>query len=196
MSIHFTAVFVLLVVEMSALLILLLPLPLSWRKSLLNFFTKSKLMKNVNYALKFVFGFIFILFLDSLRVELKSEKLHESFDSMSNPQADTNFHMKIFRAQRNMYLTGFTLFLGLVLSRFVGLMAKTINYEQQIEVLKKQAENVSKEYNRLSDESKSNSNVDTLKKQAEQQQKAYMELADRYNELEKKTRLNEDKKNI
>ena len=50
--------------------------------------------------------------LDSIREIMKYQKFDlAQMDLKNNPQAETMAHMKLFRAQRNLYISGFSLFL-------------------------------------------------------------------------------------
>ncbi|KAG0240729.1 hypothetical protein BGX31_001709 [Mortierella sp. GBA43] len=205
MSLSYTMVFSLLMTE--------LPLPFKWRKGLLNFLATSRFIGNIQYAMKIIFIFVFILFIDSLNRVIKVEdKLNEGGDH--HHHHDT--HAKRFYAQRNMYLTGFTLFLSLILNRTFFLIVDLVKSEEKMEVIKKQAEQQSKEYKRILDsetalrkeleelrENASNhastkQDLENLKKQAAQQQKEYLRLADENIEMEKllKGTKSESKKDI
>ncbi|KAG0047254.1 hypothetical protein BGZ83_007659 [Gryganskiella cystojenkinii] len=203
MSLPYTMVFTLLMAEMITFIFLILPLPFKWRRGMLNFMATSKVMANVQYVMKIVFVFVFILFLDSLkrvmRVEEKFENVHPS-----DPHARSTLAANRFYAQRNMYLTGFTLFLSLILNRTFVLILDLLKSEERMEVIKKQAAQQSKEYERVSESEKklqkelkdlneiaaSHTSVakdlENLKKQANQQQKEYLRMADENNALEKK----------
>ena len=85
-------------------------------------------------------------------------------------RSESNYYAKKFYAQRNVYLTGFTLFMSLILSRTHSLVLDLINaqeelasnngplssddkkYKTEVEVMKKQVQQQQNEYNRLSDE--------------------------------------------
>ncbi|CAG8445397.1 5681_t:CDS:2 [Dentiscutata erythropus] len=94
------------------------------------------------------------------------------------------------------------------------LIVELLKSEDQVEVVKKQAENQAKEYaritesekalqkkletltNELDEEKKKARDFDNLKKQASQQNEEYMKLTDNYQELLlKHENRNEDKKN-
>ncbi|CAG8600234.1 4294_t:CDS:2 [Paraglomus brasilianum] len=108
-----------------------------------------------------------------------------------------------FYAQRNMYLTGFTLFLSLILNRTYALILDLFASEEKLETIKKQAADQSKERLRLSDsesqlqndietlqkeleeEQKKSRDFEILKKQAKQQSEEYQRMAEEYSKLEK-----------
>ena len=55
-------------------------------------------------------NFIFLDSVNQVRRYSKVEEAHQ-LDLKSNPLAEVQVHMKLFRAQRNCYITGFALFL-------------------------------------------------------------------------------------
>merc|ERR1711904_167323 len=63
---------------------------------------------------------------------------------------DTN--MRLFRAQRNMYLAGMTLYTMIILYRLYKLIGENLRLARNAEVVKKQAENQVNEYQRLTRE--------------------------------------------
>ncbi|KAF9355845.1 hypothetical protein BGX34_010230 [Mortierella sp. NVP85] len=193
-------VFGLLMTEMITFIFLILPLPFKWRKGLLNFLATSRFMSNIQYAMKIIFIFVFILFIDSLNRVIKVQERVNEGDQYHHHH-DT--HAKRFYAQRNMYLTGFTLFLSLILNRTFFLIVDLIKSEEKMEVVKKQAEQQSKEYKRILDSetklkkeleelrevaashASTKQDLENLKKQASQQQKEYLRLADENIEMER-----------
>ncbi|CAG8541723.1 2587_t:CDS:2 [Acaulospora morrowiae] len=203
MTLYYNLVFALLVLESLAFVVLILPLPYAWRREMLRWVSQSSLIARSQYALKFAFVFVFILFIDTtnraynMQHENNEEHVHDS-------RTEANYHAKKFYNQRNMYLTGFTLFLSLILNRTYVLIVELLKSEDQLEAVKKQAANQSKEYLRLNDseshlqkevekltgeleeERKKTRDHETLKKQANQVHDEYMRLSDRYNELLKK----------
>jgi len=67
------------------------------------------------------FSYLYITFLHPLNVfyfvdaarETRKYTYEIPMDQFHSPQADTLIHMRLFRAHRNMYISGFTLFLYL-----------------------------------------------------------------------------------
>ncbi len=53
-------------------------------------------------------------------------------------------HMRLFRAQRNFYISGFALFLCLVIRRLVGLISTGATLEAEKEAAMKQAASASR----------------------------------------------------
>jgi len=204
MTLYYSLVFGLLVSEMFIFVLLILPLPLKWRKSIFTFLSRSPLIAQLQYGLKITFIFVFILFVDSLNRmwRVQEEASHQDGHHIHDVRTETNLQARKFYSQRNMYLTGFTLFLSLILNRTYVLIIDQMKAEEQLEVLKKQATNQSVEYTRLNgseselqkklaeltqeleNEKVKSRDFETLKKQAQGGQDEYMKLADKYNELE------------
>lgn len=101
-----------------------------------------------------------------------------------------------FYSQRNMYLTGFTLFLSLILNRMYIMILeqlriedKLLRYEGKPEGSSKEAEKIGKEHR--ADEiaqlkkklQKEQQDKENLKKQAEGLQREYDDLSARYNQM-------------
>ncbi|KAF9400619.1 hypothetical protein BGX21_003850 [Mortierella sp. AD011] len=195
---------------------LIIPLPFKWRRGLLRFLDESPMMRSAHYVMKIVFIFVFILFIDSLNRVIKVEEIHDSPHHHHGHGSETSVAARRFYAQRNMYLTGFTLFLSLILNRTFFLILDLLKSEEKVEVIKKQAAQQGKEYERVL-ESETNlkkeikdltevvannesakRDLENLKKQANQQQQEYLRLADENNAMEMKLRgtKSEAKKDI
>lgn len=94
--------------------------------------------------LKYVFGLILVFFLDAVRRtvdmqnHLKETKDHpggEGYATMKDHQ------VKLFRAQRNMYIAGTTVVLLLVLNRLYSLSRDLMRSQAKYEAMEKQAKN-------------------------------------------------------
>ncbi|RUS12564.1 B-cell receptor-associated protein 31-like-domain-containing protein [Endogone sp. FLAS-F59071] len=129
-------------------------------------------------------------------------------------RTDTNLAARKFYAQRNMYLTGFTLFLSLILNRTYSLIVDILKSEEKLEAYKKQTATQTANYERLveseaelrkqveqitleiEEERRKTRDFDTLKKQSQNQNDEYLRLTERYNELERRAegRTGETKK--
>ncbi|KAG0303011.1 hypothetical protein BGZ98_007053 [Dissophora globulifera] len=227
MSLPYTMVFTLLMTEVITFIFLILPLPFTWRRGMLNFLSKSPLMAKLHYVMKIVFIFVFILFIDSLNRVIKVEEVRSDNDHHHH-HSHNETTVKRFYAQRNMYawhraimtsvtyLTGFTVFLSLILNRTFFMILDLVKSEEKMEVVKKQAAQQSKEYARVLESEKNlkmelkdlqeiaashestRQDLENLKKQASQQQKEYLRMADENTALEKKLKggKSESKKNI
>ncbi|KAI8987988.1 B-cell receptor-associated protein 31-like-domain-containing protein [Mycotypha africana] len=217
MAIYYELTFGILVVEMVAFGLLVLPLPTRWRFTMLKFASTSFIMGKALYLLKIIFGFIFVLFIDTINRLQRIEAEIESDKARNHDYSyDTNLKAKRFYAQRNLYLTGFTLFLSLILDRTSALVFELVQRKQELkEVRIKSAEATTSQRNFVDMEDDYKKKIDslnvqikelkrqqldynTLKKQADQQSKEYNRLADEHNALEKKKSgtIDEVKKDI
>ncbi|KAI8368739.1 B-cell receptor-associated protein 31-like-domain-containing protein [Blakeslea trispora] len=206
MAIYYALTFGILVTEMILFGLLVLPLPSRWRHLSLKFISTSPAMARAMYALKIVFGFIFVLFIDTIsrlqRIdsEMEGEQQQQHHHDYSY---ETSMKAKKFYAQRNLYLTGFTLFLSLILERTSALVLELLQREEELKKAKTETTEITKGQQRLIDmEDDYKKQVDvlqvqikelkrqqldyaTLKKQADQQQLEYSRLAEDFNKLEK-----------
>ena len=100
-----------------------------------------------------------------------------------------------FYSQRNMYLTGFTLFLSLILNRTYGMILDVLRLEEKVKMYEgdkhaggKEGEKLSGEYRadqigQLKRElGKKDKEIEALKKQAQGLQREYDELSVKHNQ--------------
>ncbi|KAH3669155.1 hypothetical protein WICMUC_004994 [Wickerhamomyces mucosus] len=188
MALYYNLVFGLLVFEMVLFTILSLPLPSKIRKPLIKTISKPFQLKEVSIAIRCILVFILILFVDSVN---RVGSINEELSGFSAKEASlgigsaalnafgdrSEIQARRFYAQRNLYLTGFTLFLTLILTRTYKLVAELLELKdqvrngdasliteldtlkvqlsdknKQIELLKEQSEGLSKSYDDLSKE--------------------------------------------
>lgn len=195
MALYYNLVFGLLVIEMVLFTILSLPLPSKIRKPILHAISTPFQKTEFNIAIKCILAFIFILFVDSVnRVNSINEELtglstaqnlNPAQQASFNPAADrSEVQARRFYAQRNLYLTGFTLFLTLIVTRTYRLVAELLSLKEEyrsdpdhvssndeiaqlksklkqkdedLEILKNQAKSLSNDYDELSDKVKNSS---------------------------------------
>ncbi|KAI9312887.1 B-cell receptor-associated protein 31-like-domain-containing protein [Dichotomocladium elegans] len=140
MTLYYTLVFGILCVEVACFLLLMTPVPDAWKKKVFIFLSNSPAVAHLRYILKIVFSFILLLFIDSVnRLNQMQNALNQALDletsataaTMHNPQADANFAAKKFYAQRNLYLTGSTLFLTLILNHTTHLTIDIIRLQDE-----------------------------------------------------------------
>lgn len=138
MTLYYSLVFALLLVEMLIFLGLIVPLPLGFRRRIFNFLATSIWVAKAQYALKITFIFILILFLDSVnrvyRVELElaaTKTDNRGGATMISGHDRTEVLLRKFYSQRNMYLCGFTLFLSLVLNRLYGMSFEVLRLQEE-----------------------------------------------------------------
>ncbi|CAM0134993.1 Endoplasmic reticulum transmembrane protein 3 [Umbelopsis sp. WA50703] len=139
MTLHYTLVFGLMVFEMVTFCFLILPLPNHWRKSLLTFISRSPLISKLQYGLKIAFIFVFVLFIDSvnrlqstLPPDNQAEQVPGAAAPPNNLHMDSSFAARKFYAQRNIYLTGSTLLLSLILSRTYSLILELLTAQESL----------------------------------------------------------------
>ncbi|XP_055882110.1 B-cell receptor-associated protein 31-like [Biomphalaria glabrata] len=164
MTLQWTFVATVLYAEIIAIAVLLIPIisPKTWQKVF-----RSRIASALS-AYSFIYFKIFIavlvmLFLESIREAWKYSSPMEAEQMRKFPEAENVLHMKLFRAQRNMYIAGFALFLWVVLRRLVTLIATEANLMAESEASLKQAQSATQaakmfmEEKVITDENKLNS---------------------------------------
>nr|XP_054487727.1 tRNA-dihydrouridine(20a/20b) synthase [NAD(P)+]-like isoform X2 [Agelaius phoeniceus] len=123
---QWTAVAAFLYGEIGVILVLCLPFisPLRWQKIFM-FPLWSKMAVFWNKMFLTIIVLLIILFLDAVREVRKYSSVHVNEKAANvNSSAFDHIQMKLFRSQRNLYLSGFSLFLWLVLRRTVTLLTQ------------------------------------------------------------------------
>lgn len=105
-----------------------------------------------------------------------------------------------FYSQRNMYLTGFTIFLSLILNRTYGMILEVLRLEEKVKMYEGDQKAGGKEGEKLghgyrADQigelkkqlDKKDKDLDAMKRQATGLQKEYDELSVKYNQLNPST---------
>lgn len=146
MTVYYTLTFGLLVAEMATFVGLLLPMPFAARKKLFTFLSTSPVVAKIAYGLKIAFVFIAVLFVDALQRVLKvtAESDLARQTGVHVGSAETSHAAKKFYAQRNLYLTAFTLFLSPVLTRTYYILLDHIHIQDEYTKLKAQLDDLSK----------------------------------------------------
>ncbi|XP_071544892.1 B-cell receptor-associated protein 31 isoform X2 [Panulirus ornatus] len=127
MSIQWTLIAGVMYAELAATILLLIPLisPARWHAVFKSRFLRS--IGNMSHIYFKVFlGLLVLLFLDAIREMHKysSELAIESrSDHGHHLDSEMQAHMRLFRAQRNFYISGFSLFLWVVLLRLTSLIS-------------------------------------------------------------------------
>ncbi|KAJ7452097.1 B-cell receptor-associated protein 31-like-domain-containing protein [Mycena galericulata] len=196
MTIYYSLTFMLLAAEMVTFCFLVFPLPHTVRKKVFGFLSESAAVAKIAYGLKISFIFVAILFADAVqrmfRVTAESELAKQNGAAHTgNAQAENSFAARKFYSQRNTYLTGFTLFLSLVLTRTFYLILELIHTQEEYAKLKgtgagskstDSAQEVAELKAKVAELSKKDRDFETLKKQAAQQAAEFDRLATKYNE--------------
>ncbi|KAI0331355.1 B-cell receptor-associated 31-like protein [Cubamyces sp. BRFM 1775] len=194
MTVYYTLTFMLLAAEMVTFCILVAPLPHVVRKKLFHFLSESPIIAKLAYGIKIAFIFIAILFVDAVqrmwRITAEADLAKSSGTGAQDVRAETNMAARKFYAQRNTYLTGFCLFLSLVLTRTFYILLDLIHTQEEYAKLKnetvkapkgdqaKQIEDLRKQLAVAQEKAK---DYDILKKQAQQNAKEYDRLATELN---------------
>jgi hypothetical protein len=195
MTIYYSLTFLLLAAEMVTFCLLVAPLPFTVRKKLFRFLSESPIIAKVAYGLKISFIFVAILFLDALqrmfRVTAETEMAKTGGQGMHDVRTESNFAARKFYAQRNTYLTGFCLFLSLVLTRTFSIILDLIHTQEEYAKLKKvvgagakgdQSKQIEELKKKLAASEAKDRDFENLKKQAAQQAAEFDRLASKYNE--------------
>jgi len=108
-----------------------------------NIFTS--ILKHGNMYFTIMIAILILFFLDALR-EVKKYTMPDmkALDLTNNLNTKDHFMMMMFRAQRNLYISGFSLFLFLVLRRMASLICSSAILEAKCEAAMKQAESASR----------------------------------------------------
>ncbi len=97
------AVFVLLLLEMFICMIVILPLPLSYRKAILEAIDKLTKHQTVSTILKVVLVILVFLFVDSVRASTKVEEVLHTHEGDPHHPHFSEGYSRMFRNQRNAY---------------------------------------------------------------------------------------------
>lgn len=142
MTLQWTAVALFLYVEIGILLILCLPFISArrWQKIFqLNIWSAVARFWNKVFLTMIII--LVVLFLDAVREVRKYSSGEHGKDAKLHPNMFDHLHMKLFRAQRNLYISGFSLFLWLVMRRVVTLINQLATVSGTTAALQMQAEN-------------------------------------------------------
>jgi len=181
MSLHWTLIAGFLYSEIGFLMLLLVPFvsPKVWNKLF-----KSKILKGIeNQFIYYFYVLVTILimfFLDAIREMRKySDEQFEENQSHAASHLDMQMqtHMRLFRAQRNFYISGFALFLCLVIRRMIGLLVSNATLEAEKEAAMKQAQSASRAAEAMLAGGDASSDGASAKEMAEKLAEAEKELA-------------------
>ncbi|GLH01056.1 hypothetical protein R5R35_006287 [Gryllus longicercus] len=138
MSIQWTLIAAFLYAEIFLVLLLVLPVasPQRWQRIFKSRFL-SALSSQAQYYFMILIAVLVLFFLDAIREMRKysnpEEGTHQHLD------AEMQVNMRLFRAQRNFYISGFALFLSLVIRRLVTLISTQATLLAESEAALKQA---------------------------------------------------------
>lgn len=86
-----------------------------------------------------LFGILILCLLDAIREMRKYSSLESEVQGHQHLDAEMQGNMRLFRAQRNFYISGFALFLSLVIRRLTALMSQQAILLAESEAAVKQA---------------------------------------------------------
>ncbi|KAL9129961.1 MAG: hypothetical protein Q9217_001719 [Psora testacea] len=195
MTLYYSLVFALLVLEMSIFGLLIVPLPYTAKRKLFNFISHSPIVAKFQYGMKITFIFILVLFIDSVNrvysVQQELAKTKKNSAAMLEGSGRMEVQARKFYSQRNMYLCGFTLFLSLILNRTYVMILDTLRLEERVKRYEgdpkaegKESEKLAQaggagEIGRLKNQlAQKDRDIETLKKQAEGLSREYNNLGD------------------
>ncbi|XP_056139151.1 B-cell receptor-associated protein 29-like isoform X2 [Lampris incognitus] len=144
MTLQWTSVAFFLYVEVGVLLILCLPF-ISARRWQIIFQLSiwNSVARFWNKVFLTMIIILVVLFLDAVREVRKYSSSDHGKDAKLHPNMFDHLHMKLFRSQRNLYISGFSLFLWLVMRRVITLINQLATASGAIAALQTQAEHTS-----------------------------------------------------
>lgn len=141
MSLQWTLIAGFLYIEVAIVLLLVLPVasPTRWQK-----FFKSRFLQSLNNQASIYFvvllGVLVLFLLDAIREMRKYSTSLDHTDHHHQLNVEMQENMRLFRAQRNFYISGFALFLSLVIRRLVILISTQASLLAQNEAAMRQAQ--------------------------------------------------------
>jgi len=193
MTLYYSLVFALLMFEMGVFMILILPLPLSFRRKMFTFISTNPVIAKLQYGLKITFIFILILFIDSVnRVYRVQRELSDAIQGSSGNRGGgatilgherAEVQARKFYSQRNMYLCGFTLFLSLILNRTYVLIQDILRLEEEVKNGRSNGNKSIQEYEALKEQlRKKDLDLAAMKEQSKGLGRAYDDLSNHVRE--------------
>ncbi|MCJ1228217.1 hypothetical protein MMC12_004878 [Toensbergia leucococca] len=212
MTLYFSLVFLLLVSEMSMFMLLIVPLPYTWKRKLFTFISESPLVAKLQYGIKITFIFILILFIDSVnrvyRVQVELAAASKSGNQAATAMGPERGEVQArkFYSQRNMYLCGFTLFLSLILNRTYLMILKELRLEEKLKRYEGNPQDTGKDSGKLDQAggpgeigklknklAEKDKELQAMKKQAEGLQREYSNLSDQFAKVNSDTSPKKDR---
>jgi len=163
MSLHWSLIAGFLYLEIAVMFLFLIPFISNKRWSQL---FKSRFLKAVENQLVYYFyivvAILVLFFLDAIREMNKysENQLHTEASHGTHLDTQMQTHMRLFRSQRNFYISGFALFLCLVIKRLVSLITSSAIIEVEREAALKQAVSASRAAESLMQEDKGTSDLE------------------------------------
>lgn len=139
MSLVWTLIATFLYAEIVVVLLLVLPIasPHKWSRLFKSKFL-AMLAQQAHLYFFLIMGVLILFLLDAIR-EMRKYSTHEA-GGHEHLNVEMQHSMRLFRAQRNFYISGFAIFLVLVIRRLVTLISAQANLLAQSEASMKQAQ--------------------------------------------------------
>ncbi|XP_033745137.1 B-cell receptor-associated protein 31-like [Pecten maximus] len=153
MALQWTFIATFLYFEIALVILLLLPFvsPARWQKIFRSNIVSSASAYSYIYFNVFI-AILLLLFVDSIREVNKYSVPVAEVDLKHNLDSENLAHMKLFRAQRNFYITGFALFLWFIIRRLMTLTSEHARLSAECEASQKQAKSANEAAKRLMEE--------------------------------------------
>lgn len=141
MSLQWTIIATFLYIEIVVVLLLVLPVasPQRWQKLFKSRFLQA-LNSQAHYYFLVLLAILVLFFLDAIREMRKYSSPETTEATHAHLDAEMQVNMRLFRAQRNFYISGFALFLSLVIRRLVTLISQQASLLAQSEAAMRQAQ--------------------------------------------------------
>lgn len=139
MSLVWTLIDVFLFIELSIVLLLTLPVasPTTWSRFFKSQFL-AMLAKQAQLYFCMIIGLLVLFLLEALR-EMRKFSSETQSEEQQHLDVEMQHSMRLFRAQRNFYISGFAIFLVLVIKRLISLINEQAFLLAQSEASLKQA---------------------------------------------------------
>lgn len=182
MSLVWTLIATFLYIEIGIVLLFVLPIasPSRWQR-----FFKSRFLEMINRQAQIyfylLFGVLVLFLLEAIREMRKYSQADASAEA--HPNVGMQHSMRLFRAQRNFYITGFSIFLILVIRRLVMLISSQATLLAQSEASMRQAQSASTAARTLLSQQKAKETEDEKGDETAEAQKLIGELKTKLKEL-------------
>lgn len=134
MSLYNSIIFGILVAEVIVFSLLALPIPSKYRKPLTLVLIKPFKNSTVQITVKCVLAFILLLFVDSINkvYDINHHELVQLKNGLIQGTEKIEIMSRKFLQQRNMYLTGITLFLTFIVTRTFDLVDELLTLKSNL----------------------------------------------------------------
>ncbi|XP_019944067.1 B-cell receptor-associated protein 29 isoform X2 [Paralichthys olivaceus] len=141
MTLQWTVVALFLYVEIGVLVILCIPFISARRwQSIFQLRIWGFMARFWNKVFLTMIIILIVLFLDAVREVRKYSSKEHGTDAKLQPNMHDHLHMKLFRAQRNLYISGFAVLLWLVMKRVITLINQLATVSGTTAALQAQAD--------------------------------------------------------